>query len=97
MIKSLLFQKNHGILGNIYADEKGVANVDFEVSKGSTLFGRNTLIGRTLVIHANGDEEGNQTDDIDNDGSRLACGIIGRISTPTESSNSGTVGSPGWD
>ena len=48
------------------------------------------MIGRTLVIHANGDEEGNQTDDIANAGSRLACGIIGRISFPTESSNLGT-------
>ena len=59
--------QNNGNLGDIQADSVGKAKIDIEVHKGTTLFGVNTVIGRTLVIHE--DEESTL-------GSRLACGII---------------------
>ena len=52
---------------NIEADSSGNANIDIEVHKGTTsLFGKNTVIGRTVVIHEGGETVG----------LRLACGII---------------------
>ena len=62
-----------GDLGNIEANQNGVAIVDITIPSGfSTLFGPNNLIDRTLVIH------GNQilsalagTSEL-----KLACGII---------------------
>ena len=57
----------HGALGNIEADSSGNANIDIEVHDSKTsLFGANTVIGRTVVIHEGGETVG----------LRLACGII---------------------
>ena len=57
------------------AGANGVATLDFEIaaSSSSTLFGENTLIGRSLVIHELEDDFGQPTG---NAGSRLACGIL---------------------
>ena len=56
-----------GALGNIEADSSGNANIDIEVHDSKTsLFGENTVIGRTVVIHEGGETVG----------LRLACGII---------------------
>ena len=79
------FQKQHGgrtseirhagDFGSIVAGANGVATLDFEIaaSSSSTLFGENTLIGRSLVIHELEDDFGQPTG---NAGSRLACGIL---------------------
>ena len=57
----------HGALGNIEADSSGNANIDIEVHDSKTsLFGANTVIGHTVVIHEGGETVG----------LRLACGII---------------------
>ena len=54
-------------MGNIEADSSGNANIDIEVHDSKTsLFGENTVIGRTVVIHEGGETVG----------LRLACGII---------------------
>ena len=54
-------------MGNIEADSSGNANIDIEVHDGKTsLFGANTVIGHTVVIHEGGETVG----------LRLACGII---------------------
>ena len=77
--------RHAGDFGNIEANLLGTADFNFVLSKSSTLFGKNTLIGRTLVIHANKDDLG-QNEDIGsikfgNSGPRLACGIIQLVST----------------
>ena len=49
-----------GDYGNLVADENGVANVELYVDF-ATLFGENTILGRTLVIHADPDDLGTGT------------------------------------
>jgi hypothetical protein len=73
--------RHAGDFGNILADTDGIAIVDIIVNSESTLFGENSLIGRTLVIHSDEDDLGLIFGDEDsqstgNAGSRLACGII---------------------
>jgi len=68
-----------GDLGNITADENGVAKVNI-VSKRIELMGDRSIVGRGIVVHADrddlghgGDEESKKTG---NAGDRLACGVI---------------------
>lgn len=73
--------RHAGDFGNIEADSDGVATFDIRLlSSGSSLFGEHTLIGRTLVIHADEDDLGVNPDEgsktVGNAGARLACGII---------------------
>ena len=67
--------RHAGDLGNIEANSNGLADIYIEIPTGSSLFGQNTLIGRTLVIHANEDTF-DPTTTSGNAGTRLACGII---------------------
>ena len=64
-----------GDLGNIEADSDGNVKINIEVHKGTTLFGVNTMIGRTVVIHE-GEDTLDPSSTSGNAGSRLACGII---------------------
>jgi len=69
-----------GDLGNIKTDEDGVAN--FEISDHLiSLNGPNSIIGRTVVVHAGTDDLGLGGNDeslkTGNAGARAACGIIG--------------------
>lgn len=87
------FQKKHGSpedqerhtgdLGNIVADEKGVANIKFVDKQISLINSRRNILGRALVIHADSDDlgKGGQTDShtTGHAGSRVACGIIGTL------------------
>ena len=69
-----------GDLGNVEAGDNGVAKVDIRDSVIS-LEGPNSIIGRTLVVHADPDDLGVTTHELSkttgNAGARVACGVIG--------------------
>lgn len=69
-----------GDLGNIVANEAGVATVDIKDSLLS-ISGANGIIGRTIVVHADPDDFGKGGHELSkvtgNAGARVACGIIG--------------------
>ncbi|XP_025098992.1 superoxide dismutase [Cu-Zn]-like [Pomacea canaliculata] len=73
-------ERHSGDLGNIEAGEDGVAKVDI-TDKQIPLTGVNSIIGRSLVVHADPDDLGlgGQTDSktTGHAGARLACGVIG--------------------
>jgi Cu-Zn family superoxide dismutase len=68
-----------GDLGNITADERGVAKVNI-VSNRIDLMGDRSIIGRGVVVHADEDDLGKGGDEeslkTGNAGDRLACGVI---------------------
>uniref|UniRef100_A0A915N9U8 Superoxide dismutase [Cu-Zn] n=1 Tax=Meloidogyne javanica TaxID=6303 RepID=A0A915N9U8_MELJA len=77
-----------GDLGNVHANEDGVAAIDFKDGKIS-LVGPTAIVGRTLVVHALEDDLGRGTDDkaeeskkTGNAGPRLACGVVGLAAVP---------------
>ncbi|XP_046635759.1 superoxide dismutase [Cu-Zn]-like [Daphnia pulicaria] len=69
-----------GDLGNVVANESGVATVDIKDCLLS-LSGVNGIIGRTVVVHADPDDFGKGGHELSkvtgNAGARVACGIIG--------------------
>ncbi|CAG2184240.1 unnamed protein product, partial [Oppiella nova] len=69
-----------GDLGNVTADANGVANVNIE-DKQLALTGNQSIIGRSLVVHADVDDLGKGGHELSkttgNAGGRLACGVIG--------------------
>jgi hypothetical protein len=68
-----------GDLGNIEADENGVAVIDIILDKSPrpTLYeGDNSILGRTLVIHGGEDDLSSTGDKVGNAGKRIACGVI---------------------
>lgn len=69
-----------GDLGNLNADEKGDVSVCFS-DKLVSLYGEYSVIGRSVVVHANEDDLGKTTHPestkTGNSGPRVACGIIG--------------------
>ncbi len=72
--------KHAGDLGNIVANALGVANVFIRV-RSLSLFNRNAIIGRSVVVHENCDDlgrGGNAESLINgNSGARIGCGVIG--------------------
>ncbi|KHJ81779.1 copper/zinc superoxide dismutase, partial [Oesophagostomum dentatum] len=82
----LVFQdeKRHiGDLGSITADPDGIAHFEFWDKKVS-IYGENSVIGRSVVVHAGTDDlgrgEGDRKEEslkTGNAGARLACGVIG--------------------
>jgi Cu-Zn family superoxide dismutase len=66
--------RHAGDLGNIVADESGVATLDI-VAPSLTLSGKHGIIGRSVVVHA--DEDDYTTQPSGGAGARLACGTIG--------------------
>ena len=72
--------RHAGDLGNVIADESGVAKIDITDSQ-VPLSGVNSVIGRTVVIHADVDDLGKGGHELSkttgNAGGRLACGVIG--------------------
>ncbi|TID31257.1 hypothetical protein CANINC_000200 [Pichia inconspicua] len=84
------FGKNHGApedeerhigdLGNIQTDASGVAKGS-KTDRLVSLFGENSILGRTVVVHAGQDDlgKGGHPDSLKtgNAGGRPACGVIG--------------------
>merc|ERR1711894_650891 len=73
-------ERHAGDLGNVEASADGVAALDIKDSLFS-LSGDRSIIGRTMVIHADVDDLGkgghNLSKATGNAGGRLACGVIG--------------------
>ncbi|XP_027196298.1 superoxide dismutase 1 [Dermatophagoides pteronyssinus] len=73
-------ERHVGDLGNIEANDKGVANVVIEDSLIS-LTGEKSIVGRSLVVHADPDDLGRGGHELSkttgNAGGRLVCGVIG--------------------
>ncbi len=68
-------EKRHiGDLGNITANEAGIAKIDF-VDKKLSLTGPHSIIGRGVIVHAKADDLTSQPTGAA--GARLACGVIG--------------------
>jgi len=69
-----------GDLGNVVADKNGKVDVTL-VDKLVKLRGKYSVIGRSMVVHADEDDLGlgnhENSKTTGNSGSRLACGIIG--------------------
>lgn len=62
-----------GDLGNLVADQSGYAHYE-RVDKLISLGGDHSIIGRSVVIHA--DKDDFKTQPAGNSGARLACGVI---------------------
>jgi Cu-Zn family superoxide dismutase len=68
-------EKRHiGDLGNITADDKGNATLDY-VDKHLARSGAHSIIGYAVILHANPDDF--TTQPTGNAGGRIACGVIG--------------------
>jgi Cu-Zn family superoxide dismutase len=67
-------------MGNITANEDGIAKFYFTTNK-ITLFGELSIVGRSVVIHADEDDlgEGGHEDSLTtgHSGARLDCAVIG--------------------
>lgn len=84
-----------GDLGNIVADENGVAKTSYSDTVVS-LYGARSVLGRAIVIHAEVDDLGktNHPDSLKtgNAGGRVTCGVIGVLAPfdePEEECSSG--------
>ena len=67
--------KHHeGDIGNITADSAGVAHLEW-VDKMMTFSGPESIIGHSVIVHANEDDM--KTQPTGNAGPRVACGVIG--------------------
>ncbi|KAI0493091.1 hypothetical protein KFK09_027367 [Dendrobium nobile] len=73
-------ERHAGDLGNVSADEHGVANVSLKDLQ-IPLSGPNSILGRALVVHADPDDLGRGGHELSkstgNAGARIGCGIIG--------------------
>ena len=81
-----LEQGHVGDLGNIEANDQGIANFSI-VSKRVDLTGDRSIVGRAAVIHGDEDDLGQGGDEeslkTGNAGDRLACGVIVLAKTDT--------------
>ncbi|XP_050075578.1 uncharacterized protein LOC126563014 [Anopheles maculipalpis] len=87
-----------GDLGNIVADENGIAKTSYSDTVVS-LYGARSVLGRAIVIHAEVDDLGktNHPDSLKtgNAGGRVACGVIGILEPfdePDQECSSGQQG-----
>ena|SRR3990172_2608535 len=66
--------RHSGDLGNIVADEKGMATLEW-VDSMMQLAGPNSILGRAVIVHTKEDDL--KTQPTGNAGGREACGVIG--------------------
>lgn len=92
--------RHKGDLGNVVANEYGIAKTSFSDSV-VTMYGLYNVIGRAFVVHAGSDDFGktNHPDSLKtgNAGGRLACGVIGIIKPfdePEQACSSGELPKP---
>jgi len=89
-----LEQGHVGDLGNVTADENGVANIRI-VAERVDLTGDRSVVGRAVVVHADKDDLGQGGDaeslKTGNAGDRLACGVITLRETVKENFADGKV------
>ena len=69
-------ERHAGDLGNIVANENGVADVEILIPRGTSLFGNDalTIFGRSIVIHQK--EDDGSVPKHGNAGRIMACGIV---------------------
>jgi Cu-Zn family superoxide dismutase len=65
--------RHHGDMGNILGDDSGKGHLDY-VDHTMTLEGEFSIVGKSVIIHANEDDF--KTQPTGNAGARIACGII---------------------
>jgi superoxide dismutase, Cu-Zn family len=75
-----------GDLGNIVANEEGIASVDV-IDDTLTLDGDSGLIGRAIIVHAKADDLVSQPSG--NSGDRIACGVIERSGSASTTATTG--------
>ncbi|KAK3102061.1 hypothetical protein FSP39_008478, partial [Pinctada imbricata] len=77
--------RHHADLGNIYSDDKGVVNMKI-TDHLATMFGVNTIIGRSITIHEGEDDMGLSGLPASirggNAGPKVACCVIGLAKPP---------------
>jgi len=66
-------ERHVGDMGNLEADENGIAHYD-RIDELMTLTGKDSIIGRSVVVHAGEDDL--HTQPTGNSGARIACGVI---------------------
>ena len=66
--------RHEGDMGNIEADATGKAHMEY-VDKTISLEGMASIIGRSVIVHA--DEDDLKSQPTGNAGARVACGVIG--------------------
>ncbi|REL29235.1 superoxide dismutase family protein [Rhodohalobacter sp. SW132] len=67
-------ERHVGDMGNLVADENGIADIDY-VDPVLSFTGEDSILGRGVIVHAGEDDlESQPTGDA---GARLACGVIG--------------------
>jgi Cu-Zn family superoxide dismutase len=72
-------------LGNITADDKGVAKVDMTIKGISVAGEKNGIVGRAIIVHAKADDL--KTDPSGNSGDRIAGGVIEKQAAADKSSD----------
>ncbi len=65
--------RHDGDMGNIIADVKGHAHLEY-IDPKISLVGEHTVIGRSVIVHAGEDDF--KTQPTGNAGARVACGVI---------------------
>lgn len=72
-----------GDLGNLLANKVGIASYCM-ADRMANLFGKNSILGRSIVVHKQRDDLGKGGDEeslkTGNAGARVACGVIGLAS-----------------
>jgi len=68
--------RHAGDLGNLKADASGIAVYKGQVSGISLDVGSDSIIGRSVIVHANQDDL--RTDPAGNAGARVACGLVSK-------------------
>lgn len=71
-------ERHIGDMGNLVADDQGYAHYD-RVDDLIELSGPNTIVGRSIIVHA--DEDDLTSQPTGNSGKRIACGVIGAVTS----------------